>query len=144
METTTFNQAVKALSEATAQTEKLNVGNIFEYAAYCEKMFERNLEEIKQGERKTTFYKDLSLAEVFDSESVIDTIQRALKEYIYDEQYIAEMALSVNWKSWEHKARGNEGWCKLYADLYYKIDDIIYDAYADDEEKTDYYWHYMD
>lgn len=142
---TTFEQAVKNLSEIAApQTEKLNVGYIFGYAASCENMFEQNLKDIKGDERKTTFYYDLSIAEVFDAESVIDTCQRSLKDFIYDEQYISELVLSVNWKSWEHQARGNEGWSKLYSELYYQIYDIVLDKYQDDEEKADYFWHYLD
>lgn len=133
-----------SLDRIKGQVENIKTSNIFGYAATCEKNFEYNLQAMKGGERKTTFFADLSIAEVFGKDDVIDTCKRVLNEWLGNEVYTAEFVLSVNWKSWEHQARGNDGWCKFYGDLYFAINDIVYDAYAEDEEKMDYYYHYMD
>ena len=124
--------------------ETIKTNDVFRYARVCELIFEKNMETIKGGERLTTFYSDLSIAELFGHDAVLDTCKRVLKEWMSNEKYIAELSLSINWKSWEHYSRGNEGWSSFFSDLYYAIDEVIMDAYKDNQDKLMYYIQYID
>lgn len=118
--------------------------NAIVYGAQSEYTMESQLMELKVEERKTTFMSDLSIAEWYRVSSVIDTMQRVIKNWVDDEEYIAEFILCVNWKAWEHDARGNHKWASFYSYAYECIVDLIYDYYEGDKEKTSYLWRYLD
>lgn len=123
--------------------------NIFVYAAREERMFENILEENGMGyKRITTFYSDLSIAEVYGANSIKDTFKRVCKHWIGDYKYFTEFVLCLNYKSWEWHSRGNEGLMELYSKLYYQARDKFYDYYGEsgknDEEALHYYFEVTD
>ena len=120
-----------------------NKCNIMQYGATSMYNMEKQLAE-NGHERKTTFMADLSLAEWYDKESVIKTVQDAIRLYKDDEEWMAELVLCVNWKAWEHAARKNTQWGIFYSALYELVRDLVYDYYDGDEQKTSYVWSYLD
>lgn len=118
--------------------------NVFQYAATSEACMENNLAQVGK-ERHTTFMSDISIGEWCDGiHGVLDTIKRAMNEWHDNEEYMAEFILCVNWKAWEHHGRKNPEWTKFYSCLYDNVRDLMYDYYADDEEKTSYLYEYLD
>ena len=118
--------------------------NAMVYGAQSEYTMECQLKELKGEERKTTFMSDLSVGEWFGVPSVIDTMRNALANWVDDVEYASEFILCVNWKAWEHDARGNKQWAVFYLSAYEYIIDLLYDYYEGDEEKTSYMWRYLD
>ena len=115
----------------------------FHYGAISEHYMEKQLQE-NGKERKTTFMSDLSVGEWYGSRGLFDTIKNATKSWKDDEIFMAEFVFCINWKAWEHDARGNTGWCRLYSVLYEKIRDLVYDYYEGNDEKTAYLYEYLD
>lgn len=131
--------------ESVSTWQGKRIANVFAYAATSEKCMEHNLEEICGRERKTTFMSDLSIGEWSESwRGVFDTTRSALLEWRDNVEYIAEFVLCVNWKAWEHHARGNESWTKFYSLLYDGVRDLMFDYYEGDEEKASYLFEYLD
>lgn len=95
-------------------------------------------------ERISTFYADLSIAEYFGLEGVLDTCKNVCRHWRDSVEMFSEFVLCVNWKAWEHAGRNNDNWAQAYSQLYYAIDELISQYYADDAEKADYYFRYMD
>lgn len=118
--------------------------NVFQYANLCERMFEENLGSLTGYERKTTFYADLSIAEWFGIDSVRETYDRVMKDWIEDVEYITEFVLCLNWKCWEHYYNGNEKLSVLYNDLYRKADEYFLEHYKNDRKAIDYYYEVTD
>lgn len=118
--------------------------NVFQYANSCERMFEVNLSNVGNYRRRTTFYSDLSIAEYYDKESINDTYNRAMKEWLGNIEYITEFVLCLNWKCWEHHGRGNKDLAALYSELYYKAVDCVLDYYKNDRAALDYYYEITD
>ena len=144
-----FNAQLTKLSRClknVAKVENARVKNLdaFQYAAVCERLFEKRLEEFTGRERISTFYADLSLAEYFGLAGVLDTVKNVCKKWKDSVEMFSEFVLAVNWKAWEHAARNNDNWAQAYSQLYYAIDELISQYYADDEEKADYYFRYKD
>lgn len=106
-----------------------------------------NIEEITGYKPKTTFYMDFSIAEPFGLDAVRDTFDRAFHEWKTDTEYVTELVMVLNWKSWEHHDRGlraqDEGddltadhhtdLCNLYVDLYEEADRWCMDNLKDDD-----------
>lgn len=144
-----FNAQLTKLSRClknVAQVESARVNNldVFQYAMVCERLFEKRLEELTGRERISTFYADLSLAEYLGLNSVLETCINVCKHWKDNVEMFSEFVLAVNWKAWEHAARNNDNWAQAYSELYYAIDALAGEYYADDEEKSDYYFRYLD
>lgn len=118
--------------------------NAFQYAATSERCMERQLEDLKGDERKTTFMSDLSLGEWCGMKGALDTVKNAVSSWKDDEVYMAEFVLCVNWKAWEHDARGNSNWVRFWSFVFEHVRDLMYDYYSGDDEKTRYLWEYLD
>ena len=134
--------------EAMAET-KMQCKNVFNYAAWCEHNFERNLAD--RYERQTTFTSDFSIAEWCESVeqgAVLDTFKRAVTGWKDNITYFAELVIVLNMKCLEHHARNNHGWVELYSDLYYFAKDLYFDWFDEENEKHDeainYYYDYVD
>ena len=119
---------------------------VFAYAMTCEKIFEANLAEVKPEEkRRYTWAHDLSIGEWCEGVAgVVSTCKNALLYNINDAKCMAEFLLSVNWKSWEHAARENWVWVKVYKALYYALLDLVYEYYENDADGAAYIWQYLD
>lgn len=70
------------------------------------------------------------------ADAVKDTYKRSFNNFKDDKIYGTELAMVLNWKSWEHADKDQE-LSELYADLYYKLRDYILDNWKG--EDLDYY-----
>lgn len=154
MTKTEFNkrltELVQFMSVNTAKMEPVNdwmgqrIPNAFAYGTTSEYYMEHKLSE-NGKERKTTFMSDLSIGEWGGGrKGVLDTCKRAMKSWKDNEVYMAELILCVNWKAWEHDARGNNEWAKFYSILYGFVRGLVYEYYDGDDEKTAYVYDFID
>lgn len=129
---------------------KRNIRDPFTYGAWCERNFEMNLRE--DYERKTTYTSDFSIAEwcvpVEGMSAIADTLKNALDNWKDDVEWFAEILLVVNLKSWEHAARGNNEYGKMYSELFYMVQALYFDWFDSDNKQhdkaMDYYYQYVD
>lgn len=94
--------------------------NIFEYAAANEMAFEQFLESVGKT-RKTTFFSDLSIAEVYGSAEVKDTYRRVMEGWKDSLDYMCEWVIALNQKIWQHY-KDNPGLAQVYDELWRKAD----------------------
>ncbi len=94
--------------------------------------------EMNGYEPKTTFWSDFSIADVFGVGGVKDTYNRAKESWQDNIEFMTEFAMVLNHKSWQHNGK-NQALCSLYSDLWYEIDDFIYEHFKDNEEAISYY-----
>lgn len=131
------------------------MANIFALAASAENWFKMNLKE-NGYECKTTFYSDLTIAELMSGKKGIkDTIKNVMENWINNIEYITEFCMAVNWKSWEMYDRLEQtqdeakkkyftDLGKFYSDQYYKVYDKIYSHYKSDEKALNYFYRTTD
>ena len=122
----------------------------FQYGATSMACQEKQLADLKGCERKTTFMSDLSVAE-WCSMATGDDMTEFFRNFAdicnvwkMNEVYMSEFILCVNWKAWEHDARGNSNWAAFYSQLFYGIQSLMYDLYEGDEKRVSYMWDYLD
>lgn len=84
--------------------------------------FSEFIKSLNGYETKTTFWSDFSIADAFGNAAIIDTFERAFKEWCKDVEYITELSLVLNHKGWFYYDRDNER-AKLYFNLYNEVDD---------------------
>lgn len=154
-----FNQRVSEMCAYVKQHEydnmrdeliQRNIRDPFTYGAWCEKNFERNLRE--DYERKTTYTSDFSIAEwcvpIEGMNAVADTLRNALQNWRDSIEFFAEIIIVLNMKAWEHAARKNNHYGKMYSDLYYMVRELFFDWFNEDNKQhdkaIDYYYQYMD
>jgi len=131
-------------------TQKWGAQAVFVYSAWYEKNFEANLRE--DYERKTTYTSDFSIAEwcvpVEGMKAIASTLRNALTIWRDNIEFFAEIIIVLNMKSWEHAARGNNEYGKMYSDLYYMVRDLYFDWFDKDNKQHDkameYYYDYVD
>lgn len=127
-----------------------NIRNPFVYGMWCEKNFEANLRE--DYKRKTTYTSDFSIAEwcvpVDGMNAIADTLRNALTNWRDSVEWFTEIMLVVNMKSWEHAARHNNNYGRMYSDLYYMVRDLYFDWFDESHPKhaeaIAYYYDYVD
>lgn len=91
-------------------------------------MFDRDYAILQQFlndtgyELKTTFFQDFSIADRFGDNAIRDTYKRAFAEWKDNIEYITELCMMLNWKSWQY-AEVNIPRSQLYVDLYEKLYD---------------------
>lgn len=95
-----------------------------------------NIKEMTGYEPKTTYYTDFSIADRFGIEAIKDTFKRAFEAHKDNTIYGTELAMVLNWKSWEHQ--NNPKLCRLYVDLYYKMDEYIGNHWTKEQQR--YYY----
>ena len=120
----------------------MDINKVFQYAAANQCLFE----EYWQGcghERKTTFFSDLSIAELFGVDSIQDTYARVMKEWINNLVFITEFiaCLGVKASQWAGK---NESLCGAYSHLYAIGCDQFYKHYANNEDAKSYFFEMTD
>ena len=86
------------------------------------------------------------MAESFGEAAIIDTADRAFKEWKDNYKYLTELIMVINHKSWYWHSRGNDDLSLFYADLYYKYDEmaITYLEKNRPEEELTYYFRTLD
>ena len=127
-----------------------NIRDPFTYGMWCEKNFEMNLRE--DYERKTTYTSDFSIAEwcvpVDGMTAIASTLRNALTNWRDNVEWFAEIILVINMKSWEHAARGNNEYGKMYSELFYMVQALYFDWFDKDNKQHDkamtYYYDYVD
>lgn len=116
--------------------------NALSYAAAEQAMFTKKMNELSGYETISTFWFDLSIAEVYGPEAVKETCERVMKEWSRNPKMFTEFVLALNHKSWEHDSRRQTEMSQLYADLFYKMHDWIYENW--DRDGRDYYFSVTD
>lgn len=159
MKKSDFNQRVSEMCDFVKAHEydnmrnelvQRNIRDPFTYGAWCEKNFEANLRE--DYERKTTYTCDFSIAEwcvpVEGMKAIASTLRNALTNWRDNIEFFAEIIIVLNMKSWEHAARGNNQYGKMYSDLYYMVRNLYFDWFDKDNKQHDaameYYYDYVD
>lgn len=154
-----FNQRVKEMCDFVkahkydaigSELIQRNIRDPFTYGAWCERNFEMNLRE--DYERKTTYTSDFSIAEwcvpVEGMSAIADTLRNALTNWRDNVEWFAEILLVVNLKSWEHAARGNNEYGKMYSELFYMVQSLYFDWFDKYNKQHDkamtYYYDYVD
>ena len=61
--------------------------------------------EMNGYEPKTTFWTDFSIADMFGTEGVKDTYNRAKEDWQDSIEYMTELAMVLNHKSWQHNGK---------------------------------------
>lgn len=111
--------------------------NVFQYANRCEQMFEMFLNDVGK-ERKTTFYADLSIAEVYGVKSVKDTYRQVMRSWGKDLEFMCEWVVALNQKIWQHYDTQNESLARVYDELWRKADNYCRGHFKG-EELSKYY-----
>lgn len=84
-------------------------------------------------ELKTTFWDDFFIAEHFGKKAIIDTYNRAIKEWASDKVYATELVMVLNWKIWMFHDLGNEELARLYNDLWEKAEKVVTETLKGDD-----------
>lgn len=71
----------------------------------------------------TTFWQDFDIADVYGEEAICDTASRAFEEWKNDIEYLTELVMIINHKSWYYYERDNMDLCRVYTELYYEYYD---------------------
>lgn len=94
------------------------------------------IEELTGYKPLTTFYTDFSIADKFGVNGIKSTYENAFRSWKNNYKYITELAMVLNWKCWRWY-QVNDEFSRLYTDLYYKLDEWIFNNLKGDE--LDYY-----
>jgi len=89
-----------------------------------------------------TFIMDFRIADAFGKSAILDTFNRAFKEWRTDYKYLTELVIALNRLCWYHYEKGNIAYSKLYADLYHKANDWARENLKGEE--FDYYFQMTD
>lgn len=130
--------------------QKYGMQAVFAYARWCEMNFEANLRE--DYKRKTTYTSDFSIAEwcvpVDGISAIASTLRNALTNWRDNIEFFAEIIIVLNLKSWEHAARGNYKYSKMYSELYLDAKCLYFDWFDEGNKQHDkameYYYDYID
>jgi len=141
-----FNQKVSEMCAYVKQHEcdnmrnelvQRNISDPFSYGAWCEYNFEANLRG--DYKRKTTYTNDFSLAEwcvpVEGMQAIASTLRNALQNWRDSIEFFAEIVIVLNMKSWEHHARGNQNYSRMYSELYLMAKDLYFDWFDKDNKQ---------
>ena len=159
MKKSDFNARVKEMCDfikgheydnMAQELRERGIANPFVYGHWCERNFEANLRE--DYKRKTTYTSDFSIAEwcvpVDGMNAIADTLRNALMNWRDSVEWFTEIMLVVNMKSWEHAARHNNNYGRMYSDLYYMVRDLYFDWFDESHPKhaeaIEYYYDYVD
>lgn len=127
--TDVYNKAVREYG-AQLQNPLIPGMNVFTYSANAEANFEANLKNNTDKTRNWTWFADISIAECYGGRGVYDTIIHGILNWLEsDNDAVAELLLSVNFKAWEASARKLQGWVGFYSDLYHGCFEAVMDYY---------------
>lgn len=121
--------------------EKQAKGNILQYAYAEQEGFSRGILEMSGYKTFTTFWADLTIAEVYGEEAVRETFERVTRDWGSNYKYYTEFVLCLNHKIWRHYER-NESLARVYDTLWRRGDDYARDHYTG--EAIEYYWRVTD
>lgn len=81
---------------------------------------------------ETTFWSDFSIADIFGTDAIRDTFNRAFEEWKGDYRYLTELVMVLNHKIWQWYEK-NETIARVYNELYGKADNYAIDNLEGDE-----------
>lgn len=82
-----------------------------------------NIEALTGYKPKTTFWQDFEIAEIFGGEKGIrDTYKRAFREWKSNVEYLTELVMVLNWKTWQHYEAKHDLLYRTYEALYFEAD----------------------
>lgn len=81
----------------------------------------------------TTFWDDFSIADAYGIRAIKNTYERSFNDWKDDYQYLTELVMVLNWKLWYHYENGNEGYARLYNELWKEVDMYAMDNLHGDE-----------
>ena len=114
------------------------INSVLQYAAKKQALFTAGIEAMNGYKTITTFYSDLTIADLYGPEAVKDTYKRVNNKWRSNYEYYTEFVLCLNHKIWEHYEAGNEELARVYNDLWIEADDWVKDNY-----KGEAYQHYF-
>lgn len=95
--------------------------------------------KMPSGEKfEYTFLMDFDIADHFGEDAIKDTYKRCVNEWKSDIKAIAELYIALNMRCWFWYEK-NEKLCKLYEDLFFQLEDFVYNdntPYSAEELKT--------
>lgn len=122
--------------------QEMSIEKIIEKAAIEQFSFSNYEMSYFNYETQTTFWGDFTIAELSGGiDAIKDTFDRAFNEWKTNKVFCTELAMVLNHKSWKHV--DNVDLSKLYADLFYKVQDYVYSD-ACDKDFQNYYWEITD
>ena len=71
---------------------------------------------------KTTFWMDFSIADRFGTEAIVDTYERAFKEWHANHIYLTKLVMVLNHKIWRWYEK-NDAIARIYDQLWRKADE---------------------
>lgn len=83
-----------------------------------------------------TFYQDFTIADYFGRDAIIDTYNRALKEWQHDPEMLAGLVIALNQKIWYYYHRNNETRAELYNTLWEQAHDYALEHLKNDNLRT--------
>ena len=81
---------------------------------------------------ETTFWSDFSIADIFGTDAIRDTFDRAFEEWKGDYRYLTELVMVLNHKIWQWYEK-NETISRVYNELWGKADNYAIDNLEGDE-----------
>lgn len=94
---------------------------------------------------QTTIWQDFTIADNFGKKAIQETYNKIKLEWGYNIVFMAELALTTNWKCWDFYEKENQDLAKLYENLYYETRDWVYSKDANfSDEDLDYYFEQTD
>lgn len=115
--------------------------NLLEYAQREQAGFSRGILEMCGYKTFTTFWGDLTIAEVYGEQAVRETFERVTKDWGQNYKYYTEFVLCLNHKIWRYY-KENEPLARVYDELWRRGDDFARDTFKG--EALDYYWEVTD
>lgn len=91
-----------------------------------------NIENVTGYKPKTTFWEDFVIAEAFGIDAIKDTFNRASKHWKHNVEYITELVMVLNWKTWRWYGK-NDKFCEIYTSLYYELHEWCLDNLKGDD-----------
>lgn len=117
--------------------------SLFKYSAIRQEAFRRQMDEFGYTVI-TTFYGDLSIAELFGADAVRDTYRRVCRDWLDNVKYFTEFVMCLNHKIWEHYDESSDSnpMAALYDELWRAGDTLACEHYTG--EDLDYYYQTTD
>ena len=94
--------------------------------------------EMTGYEPKTTYYSDFSIAGPFGISAMEDTFNNAIKHWGDNIEYMTEISMVLNWKTFEHY-ENNPELCEWYTNKYYEHRDWVFNHFDGNDEALNYY-----
>ena len=91
------------------------------------------IEEITGYKPQTTYYMDLSIADAFGTDAIIDTYNNVMENIdVLGYVYLTEFVMALNWKIHEHYGN-NDVYATLYNELWMRADNYAVNTLKGEE-----------